>query len=72
MQYFGPNHSQQDYDGTPFLTDTLHFDEVLLFTEVLRDRQMGFIQILCPEYAKVEKLAEVSGRPIIYNRNNFV
>jgi N-acyl-D-aspartate/D-glutamate deacylase len=67
LQYFGPNHSQQDYDGTPFLTDTLHFDEVLLFAEVLRERRMGFIQILCPDLEKVEKLAEVSGRPIIYN-----
>ncbi|MDG2004082.1 MAG: amidohydrolase family protein, partial [Novosphingobium sp.] len=67
LQYFGPNHSQQDYDGTPFLTDTLHFDEVLLFAEVLRERRTGFIQILCPELDKIEKLAEISGRPIIYN-----
>jgi len=67
LQYFGPGHSQQDYDGTPFLSDTLHFDDVLLFAEVLRKRQMGFIQILCPDWKKVERLAEVSGRPVIYN-----
>lgn len=67
LQYFGRNHSQQDYDGTPFLTDTLHFDDVLLFAQVLRERRMGFIQILCPELDKIERLAEVSGRPIIYN-----
>jgi len=67
LQFFGPNHSQQDYDGTPFLTDTLHFDDVLLFAEVLRERQTGFIQILCPDLGKIERLAEVSGRPIIYN-----
>lgn len=66
LQYYGPGHSQVDYDGTPFISDVLHFDDVALFAEVLRDRQMGFIQILCkPEVA--DKLAEISGRPVIWN-----
>jgi N-acyl-D-aspartate/D-glutamate deacylase len=65
LQY-SPGNVQMDYDGTNMISDTMDFNDVALFAEVLRERQEGFIQIICdPVYA--DKLAEISGRPVIWN-----
>jgi N-acyl-D-aspartate/D-glutamate deacylase len=77
-QVSGENSGQRDYDGTPMITDLMTDEEILAFGRVLAKLDRGFIQIT---YAKRgddgsrydehqlwlnEKLAEVSGRPILY------
>jgi N-acyl-D-aspartate/D-glutamate deacylase len=64
---------QADYDGTPMVTDTMSDEDCLALAEVLGRRGEGFIQITQstgdPErdLAFQEKLAEVSGRPVLHN-----
>jgi N-acyl-D-amino-acid deacylase len=58
---------QCDYDGTPMITDTMAHEDLMLFAEVLRERGEGFIQIAGGGQQLAEDLAEVSGRPIIWN-----
>ena len=71
---------QRDYDGTPMVTDIMGDDECLAFAEVLRKRGQGHIQItqakddIYEDMAFVEKLAEVSGCPVLFNAitiNNY-
>ena len=72
-QRTGPNTIQADYDGTPMVTDTMAEEDVLAFAEVLGKRGEGFIQItnatgdVTRDLAFTEKIAEVSGRPVLYN-----
>ncbi len=72
---------QRDYDGTPMVTDMMGDEECLAFAEVLRKRgSTGHIQItqskgdIYEDMAFVEKLAEVSGCPVLFNAiavNNY-
>ena len=64
---------QRDYDGTPMVTDTMADEDMLAFGEVLAKRGEGFIQLtqasedFNADMAFYDKLAEVSGRPILFN-----
>ena len=66
-QLLGPNTVQRDYDGTPMITDLMSPDDLIAFAGVLRDKGRGIIQVLGAEEGLVEKLCEVSGRPVIWN-----
>ena len=77
IQRMGPSSGQPDYDGSPMVTDTMVDEDVLNLARVLRERDDGFIEIVQqagafaghPEkdLAFIEKLAEVSRRPVLYN-----
>ncbi|MFN0028811.1 MAG: N-acyl-D-amino-acid deacylase family protein [Acidimicrobiales bacterium] len=73
LQRLGRNSTQADYDGSPMVTDTMVDEDILALAEVLAERDEGFIQItqatgkIKADLAFVEKLAEVSGRPVIHN-----
>lgn len=65
---------QRDYDGTPMPTDVMHNETCIALAKVLARRNEGFIQMTMlsgnePEKdrAHMEELAEISGRPILYN-----
>ena len=64
---------QRDYDGTPMVTDLMHDETAIAMAEVLAERNDGFIQLsLAPrpdgsDQRHCEVLAEVSGRPVIWN-----
>ena len=71
---------QRDYDGTPMVTDIMSNATCLAFAEVLRKRGEGHIQItqaqddIHEDLIFVEKLAEVSGVPVLFNvvsANNY-
>ena len=71
---------QRDYDGTPMVTDMMSNETCLAFAEVLRKRGEGHIQItqaredIYEDLVFVEKLAEVSGVPVLFNvvtANNY-
>ncbi|NQV20079.1 MAG: amidohydrolase family protein, partial [Rhodospirillales bacterium] len=78
-QRLGENSVQADHDGTPMPTDCMADEDFLALASVLADRGEGFIQVteakhLNPsdpdpeaDWRFVEKLAEVSQRPILYN-----
>ena len=66
-QIGGAEGVQRDYDGTPMATDLMSHEDIMLFAEVLRERGEGFIQIAGGGQKLAEDLAEVSGRPIIWN-----
>ena len=69
----GPACVQRDYDGTPMVTDVMTDDTCLALAGVLAERNEGFIQITLVsgdrdrDFRHHEALAEVSGRPILYN-----
>ncbi|MYE41715.1 MAG: amidohydrolase family protein, partial [Chloroflexi bacterium] len=77
-QVLGETSVQRDYDGTPMITDLLSEHEVLTFAQVLRDRDEGFIELAYQETGEdgrplgeetrnfFEQVAEVSGRPVLY------
>ncbi|OUS12441.1 hypothetical protein A9Q89_06030 [Gammaproteobacteria bacterium 53_120_T64] len=65
---------QRDYDGTPMPTDVMHNETCIALAKVLAKRNEGFIQMTMlsgnePEKdrAHMEELAEISGRPVLYN-----
>jgi N-acyl-D-aspartate/D-glutamate deacylase len=64
---------QRDYDGTPMVTDTMAEEDLLAFAEVLGKRREGFIQLtqasedFKADMRLYEKLAEISGRPVLFN-----
>jgi len=71
---------QRDYDGTPMVTDCMSDATCLAFAEVLRKRGGGHIQItqaqedIREDLIFVEKLAEVSECPVLFNvvsANNY-
>jgi N-acyl-D-amino-acid deacylase len=71
---------QRDYDGTPMVTDMMSNETCLAFAEVLKKRGEGHIQItqaredIYEDLVFVEKLAEVSGAPVLFNvvqANNY-
>lgn len=69
----GPGAVQRDYDGGPMVTDVMHDETALELAEVLAERNQGFMQTALAtadgghDFAHIEALADVSGRPIIYN-----
>src|SRR5215468_5910758 len=69
----GPGAVQRDYDGGPMVTDVMRDETALHFAEVLAERNQGFMQMALAtadgahDLLHVEQLAEVSGRPILYN-----
>ncbi len=65
---------QRDYDGTPMATDVMHDETCIALAKVLARRNEGFMQVTmlsgndpAKDRAHMEKLAEVSGRPLLYN-----
>ena len=64
---------QRDYDGTPMTTDVMHDETCVELAEVLAERNDGFVQLTMAagspgiSRAFFERLAEVSGRPVLYN-----
>ncbi len=74
MQRMGEQTAQTDFDGTPMATDTMAEADLMALAAILRTRGEGFIQItqvserrLGDNLAVVERLAEASGRPVLYN-----
>ena len=74
IQRLGHNSTQADFDGTPMVTDTMvRRGHPGPRPRCLAERDDGFIQItqatgkIKADLAFVEKLAEVSGRPVIHN-----
>lgn len=69
----GPGGTQLDYDGTPMPTDVMHDETALMFAQVLRERNMGHMQMTVvtgdPKHDQfhMAELAEVSGRPLVFN-----
>ena len=69
----GPGAVQRDYDGGPMVTDIMHDETALHLAAVLAERNHGFMQMALAttdgahDFAHIEQLAEVSGRPILYN-----
>ena len=65
--------TQRDYDGTPMPTDIMHQETCLVLARVLAERNEGSIQMTYTsgdqeaDRRAYEELAEVSGRPIIFN-----
>jgi N-acyl-D-amino-acid deacylase len=76
-QRLGPNSVQMDYDGTPMVTDVMADETALALSRVLGERNEGFIQMTYlsgndaagAKHAEdhYEEMAELSGRPILYN-----
>jgi N-acyl-D-aspartate/D-glutamate deacylase len=66
---------QRDFDGTPMVTDVMHDETMFTFARVLAERGDGFVQLTMagdaddPGQSKrfFEKMAELSGRPMLYN-----
>jgi N-acyl-D-aspartate/D-glutamate deacylase len=60
--------AQSDFDGTPMPSDVMHPETHFVLAEVLKKRGEGFIEMSAAGYPREhwEKLAEVSGAPIIY------
>lgn len=82
VQRLGENSIQPDYDGTPMVTDVMTDEEGYAFAEVLAQRGEGRIQLtyapigkenlaeafnMGPVLAWEERLAEISGCPVIHN-----
>jgi N-acyl-D-amino-acid deacylase len=69
----GPGAVQRDYDGGPMVTDIMHDATALHLAEVLAERNQGFMQMALAtadgahDFAHIEQLAQVSGRPLLYN-----
>ena len=69
----GPSAVQIDYDGTPMVTDVMHDETCELFARILGERNEGFMQMTIAsgsyrnDRAHMEKLARLSGRPLLWN-----
>lgn len=66
-QLMGETSIQRDYDGSPMVTDTMSEKNLFQFAEVLKKKGRGIIQTLGADYELTEKLAQLSGRPVIFN-----
>jgi N-acyl-D-aspartate/D-glutamate deacylase len=58
---------QRDYDGSFMITNTMAEEDLIAFARVLREVGRGFIQCIGASQEISERLAEVSGRPVIWN-----
>ncbi len=69
----GPAGAQLDFDGTAMPTDMMHDETALEFARVLRRRNAGHMQTTMfsgnpkADQAHLAELAEVSGRPLVFN-----
>src|SRR5262249_43916684 len=69
----GPGAVQRDYDGGPMVTDVMRDETALALAEVLAERNQGFMQMALAtsdgahDFTHIERLAEGSGRPLLYN-----
>jgi len=69
----GPVCVQRDFDGTPMVSDLMSDDTCLALARVLGRRNEGFIQMTLasgdPQHdlRHFEQLAEISGRPVLFN-----
>ncbi|NQV20955.1 MAG: amidohydrolase family protein [Rhodospirillales bacterium] len=69
----GPASVQLDYDGTPMPTDVMHNETCIEFAKVLGRRNQGHVQMTfssgdnAADRKHMEELAEISGRPLVYN-----
>jgi N-acyl-D-amino-acid deacylase len=70
-QILGEDSVQRDYDGTPMITDIMAPEDLIAFAHVLREKERGFIQVLGADFKLFEKVAEISGRPVIWNTLEF-
>ncbi len=65
--------TQRDYDGSPMVTDVMEDETCLALARVLSQRNEGFIQMVLAtgnfkrDATFFEQLAEVSGRPVLFN-----
>jgi N-acyl-D-amino-acid deacylase len=66
-QYLGEDSIQRDYDGSPMITDTMHFDDFVEFASVLKEKGRGAIQANGLTMEQSAKLLEESGATLIYN-----
>jgi N-acyl-D-aspartate/D-glutamate deacylase len=68
----GPSSVQRDYDATPMNTDIMHDETCIEMAKVLGERGEGFQELTLSTWDPkqdaqfFEKLAEVSGRPIMF------
>ena len=68
----GPSAVQRDFDGSPMNTDVMHDETCLEMARVLGERGEGFQELTLASWDPkkdadhFEKIAEVSGRPIMY------
>jgi N-acyl-D-amino-acid deacylase len=64
---------QRDFDGTPMPTDVMHNETAIALAKVLAKRNEGFMQVTMlgddhdNDRVHLEELAQVSGRPLLYN-----
>ena len=69
----GPSAVQNDYDGTPMVTDVMHDETCEMLAGVLGERNQGFMQMTISsgdyraDRAHMEKLSTISGRPLLWN-----
>ncbi len=78
-QWAGNDSGQRDYDGTSMLSDLMSVEQAHGFSEVLARRRTGLTQInghganrpFTETWARHEKLAEISGRPVLHNVVEF-
>ncbi len=69
----GPAAVQLDYDGTPMVTDVMHDETCEALAQVLGRRNQGFMQMtisgqsVAHDRAHLERLAQISGRPMLWN-----
>src|SRR5262249_9498070 len=69
----GPGAVQRDCDGGPMVTDVMHDATALRLAGVLAERNQGFMQMALAttdgahDFAHMEELAAVSGRPLLFN-----
>ena len=66
-QLAGEASNQRDIDGTLMITNLMSRGDLYAFCEVLRKCRRGFIQLAGTGVEECEKVAELSGRPVIYN-----
>lgn len=66
-QNLGESSVQRDYDGTPNVTDIMHFDDFLDIVSVLKDKGRGVVQVLGLTPKQTERVCEASGAQVIYN-----
>jgi N-acyl-D-aspartate/D-glutamate deacylase len=69
----GDENVQRDHDGTPMITDVMNQETMEVFARVLEERHAGTIEMTLgtpdprTNFALTERMAEVSGRPVIWN-----
>lgn len=67
----GEDSVQRDYDSTPMITDLMTPDDLIAAAKVPKEKGRGLFQALGADVDLYEKLAEISGRPVIWNTLEF-